>query len=833
LAVLGSALAIGAIHVVSTLILAGFILVLFVVGLATRTVGSRLPAPAVVAAALGAFSLVQSLPLPAALLQHLAPANVELWRGTYELLGRASPRWLPLSLDPGASLLEGLKWLTYAAAFALATTVARRRGGQVAALIVWGSALITAGVTLLHRLAGADAVFGWYAPVGEFSRSSLGPLLNANNLAGYLNLGVFCGIGLLLAPNPLVPRWAAGLGAAPLIGVAVETGSRGGLVSLALGLVLVAAVLGGSRSLLLRSHVEKRRMILAVVGVAGFGLTLAILSSSHRLASNVADKSLSKLAMAGWVRPLVEDYSWLGVGRGAFESAFQSYRIGKNNLIYSHPENIVVQWVAEWGIPVGLAGLFALAWLLRPRRLGVSRSALALGVFAALVVVFVQNLVDLGLEIPAVALAVVVAVGGCYGAARSESTEPMGRRAPKLGWWLAGLAGVALVAAIWVSPTPVGAERREQELSEKSLTAADSKSVSAFRAGLARAMLAHPAEPYFPRLGGLVAFRAHDQPPLPWIDRALTLGLTSGRTHYLLASVLASWQKNAQALMELRFAVTYDPELTGPVATAALKLSSEATMLERAAPSGEAGVGVLLAMANKLRDEPERQKLRFALLRYAVERATTKSDAHAELGRALYSELERGEQSPICAGALRADCLRDAQTEARTLQTLAPLDARGPELAARVLLLNGDAAGAERLLASACPKANNRRSCLLLWLKAAAATQSAKQMDTAARAILASGCGVSEDCAKLETEIGDVFMEQAAYGQALAHYKRAAREDPSSPLWLKLANAAERAGELPTAVEALTRVELKKRDPKLRRRIDELRLRALAPTAGP
>jgi tetratricopeptide (TPR) repeat protein len=238
-------------------------------------------------------------------------------------------------------------------------------------------------------------------------------------------------------------------------------------------------------------------------------------------------------------------------------------------------------------------------------------------------------------------------------------------------------------------------------------------------------------------------------------------------------------------------------------------------------------------MANKLRDEPERQKLRFALLRYAVERATTKSDAHAELGRALYSELERGEQSPICAGALRADCLRDAQTEARTLQTLAPLDARGPELAARVLLLNGDAAGAERLLASACPKANNRRSCLLLWLKAAAATQSAKQMDTAARAILASGCGVSEDCAKLETEIGDVFMEQAAYGQALAHYKRAAREDPSSPLWLKLANAAERAGELPTAVEALTRVELKKRDPKLRRRIDELRLRALAPTAGP
>ena len=69
---------------------------------------------------------------------------------------------------------------------------------------------------MAHRLVGASSVFGVYAPVGEFAPEKLGPLLNPNNLAGYMNVAVFCGFGLIVMRRPPLPclpmlryRWSA------------------------------------------------------------------------------------------------------------------------------------------------------------------------------------------------------------------------------------------------------------------------------------------------------------------------------------------------------------------------------------------------------------------------------------------------------------------------------------------------------------------------------------------------------------------------------------------------------------------------------------------------
>ena len=39
-----------------------------------------------------------------------------------------------------------------------------------------------------------------------------------------------------------------------------------------------------------------------------------------------------------WVKPMVRDFPWFGVGRGSFESVFPAYRTASGNVSFSHAE---------------------------------------------------------------------------------------------------------------------------------------------------------------------------------------------------------------------------------------------------------------------------------------------------------------------------------------------------------------------------------------------------------------------------------------------------------------------------------------------------------------
>src|SRR5262249_31967167 len=157
--------------------------------------GLVLPLPTLVFAALAWFTLMQTIPMPMRWLQAIAPANADVWERCLLPLGEAAPRWAPISLDPGASLVEVLKWTTYAAAFATASAVAARHGAAWGVLAVFGAAVAAAFTTLGHGLIGATKVYGLYQPTFPALAWHVGPLLNPNNLAGYLNLGALSGLG--------------------------------------------------------------------------------------------------------------------------------------------------------------------------------------------------------------------------------------------------------------------------------------------------------------------------------------------------------------------------------------------------------------------------------------------------------------------------------------------------------------------------------------------------------------------------------------------------------------------------------------------------------------
>ncbi|HEY5374119.1 MAG TPA: O-antigen ligase family protein, partial [Polyangiaceae bacterium] len=486
----------------------------------------RIPAPAIVLAALGVYSLVQTVPLPVSVLHRLSPGAADTWQRSLLPFGERVARG-SVSLDPGASSVEAAKWLSYAIAFSLAAAFGRRRGKAPAIALVFGSALTVALATLAHGLVGASRVFGIYQPQLGTSSEHVGPILNPNCLAGYLTLGALCGFGFIVSSKNHSLRWLWAMGTAVVIGVDVLSGSRGGVLTLVAGLAVVAFLAyrtyhrRGSR----RLHWYDWAGSCAAVLAAGAFSLLGIKDSWFEL----SDKDVSKLKMARWVEPMVRDFPLFGVGRGAFESTFPIYKPIAGNQVFTHPENILAQWVSEWGIVASALGLGFLLWQLRPRRLGFGRSELASAALVGVGAVVAQNFVDFGLELFAPMLAVTTVLGACWG--QHAAKPPAQPNSKSLG----GLALLALtVLSIGLSlvrgRSPVSLERAALSREYGELKAPSTSSARPLWARLRLAMERHPAEPFFPRLGAVLALRLGNVEPLPWIERALEQGPVDSRT---------------------------------------------------------------------------------------------------------------------------------------------------------------------------------------------------------------------------------------------------------------------------------------------------------------
>jgi hypothetical protein len=358
------------------------------------------------------------------------------------------------------------------------------------------------------------------------------------------------------------------------------------------------------------------RALAPVVG----GVLLAIaVGSAKNLNSLTAIDIERKVAAWKWSRALLADYPWFGVGRGAFETAMPPYRgpLERDwSGTFSHAENFVVQWVVDWGLVVGgttvlVVGWYGL-WTWLKSRGRPHAFALLTGVLALLL----QNLVDLGLEVPALAvLAVVAFVAG----SPSTRLRPPHERSLKRS---AVLVACAPLAAAWLlaaafSRFPVTQERSTLSAEYEALDVRRPGARQAYRERLRAAMLRHPGEPYFPLLGALVAYRAGDQNPLPWIGRALERAPVSGPVHLALGEIVARQGSLAQAMLHFRRAAEYDGTLLAAAGRRAALRAPSVELLMQAVPDGQRGEDMLLAACAAA---PTRS-VRLECLRRGVQRA--------------------------------------------------------------------------------------------------------------------------------------------------------------------------------------------------------------------
>jgi tetratricopeptide (TPR) repeat protein len=678
-----------------------------------------------------------------------------------------------------------LKGVFYLLTLLAALRIARSKDGVTflsGTVVV--TALLLAAAALLHPAFGLHKVFGIYTPQSPIHDRHIAPLLNANNLAGYLNVALCLSLAPTLSREPRLPRSVTGAAAVVLIATQVWVASRGGIIAMLLGVLLVTAIWWRTRT--------ARRFGLTPILIAFVTLAAAVLlvvASSNGISGELLDPGTSKLNIARQALRIVHATPWFGCGRGAFESVFPAFRTTGGYYTYSYPENVLVQWLSEWGIPVGTFGLVVGLVALRPNAV-LARSTTAGGAWAALIALGIQNLADLGTEIPGLVVAGVVCaaivVGGTAGDLPRSRIHRWANSPQRVAWSACVMAIVGIV--IGASAAPTALHDDEKRLANAALAG---RASAAEMRGLARAaMLRHPAEPYIPFIVGLRASDSTDDNPLPWLEAALERAAIYGQAHLVLGRVFAR-NFPSQARLEFRLAIEQGMDLLPYVLADAMHLVGEYDDAMQIVPPGPDGAKVLQQVipdipaslpATRVRLDAQYSSLDPSARAPKIDAATNAVD-----------DIEANTRAEWCDDGEFAGCVGLALTLTERVRTDEPDRCTGYVLLARIRMADSRVSDGLAELQEAADHVTDRVSCLeqLVTLSRRAGDES--RAEAALDRLLGAGCGDKAECAE---NASWAARDEEAHGnlrKALALYRRAYDRAPSDNLLEQIAALASRA----------------------------------------
>ncbi len=541
-----------------------------------------------------AWTLIQSTPLPCRLVRAISPRAAEAADAAASLLDE--PAVCTISLDPGASrtyLVIGAAILAAWLAGWLAATAGRRREVYLACAV---AVLVLACVTFLHLVLGMEKVYGTYSP--RFARPALlAPLLNDNHLGGFLAFGVpilfVIGLDSKRDRGRRLWWWVS---AAFVASLTLMSLSRGAIAVL-LGAIVLLPIALYQRRKRRGGQLGVARSVLGLGVVLAFGAALGGYAAGTQILGQLGREDTSKLDLVGKAMAFAANAPLVGYGRGALSSVFvsQAGTLGR----YTHAEDFVAQWVADWGLVVALALIALLGRaLLRAFR---STRALDLGVAVALLALTVHNLVDFSFEMVGVAIVPAAAFGALTAPDPNEDEQVESRRfsVPRV----TGMAcAVCVLLAIY--PGAFVAHLSTQSLQDRLVHLSRSHS-SEFASLLKEAVRLHPTEPAFPLLAGNEA-RVRDSPEaLKWLNRAMELAPGWAAPHVETAYWLLDHHRGDQALLEIRAAASLDPASTEPIVCELMQRGMSADSVLRAAPRGDNRQSFLLDAGECLEEVDE------------------------------------------------------------------------------------------------------------------------------------------------------------------------------------------------------------------------------------
>jgi putative inorganic carbon (HCO3(-)) transporter len=375
-------------------------------------------------ALLGAWILYNALhivPLPIGLVAALSPESARM-QGLTDAAGIARQS-MTLSVDAHASKEALLKGLAYTCVFFLVVALcnSRSRVAMLARILVSAAVLHSIYAVILHLENAQGEFFGTMFYHGD---SASGTYPNRNHFAGYLEMTLAIGIGMLIAGLSdrtsdswkrffshlidwiLSPKMVLRLALCVLVIALTTTHSRMGNTAFFASL-LVTGMLG----IALSRHATRNTIILLVSLVA---IDLFIVGSwfgVEKLARRMEQTTMTDVQVreepAAHAIPLIKDYVGFGSGPGTFYVTFPRYRPATVVNFYDYAHNEYVQFASESGI-IGLGLLGTLVVL----TLGVAlkahlqrRDPLMRGMSFACVMgvisILIHSWVDFNLQIPA------------------------------------------------------------------------------------------------------------------------------------------------------------------------------------------------------------------------------------------------------------------------------------------------------------------------------------------------------------------------------------------------------------------------------------------------
>lgn len=377
---------------------------------------------------------VQLCPLPASWVAVLSPAAARAYAGA----GVPADAWLSITVGRYDTEVFFVKSLAYVIAFMLTLALCHTR----ARLRMLASVLIASGVlqavfaSFAHLTQSSYEIFN---TAMRHSDTAIGTFVNRNHLAGYLEMTLAMGLGMMIATLRggsargwrqrlrdwlewlISPRILLRLMLVIMVIALVMTRSRMGNAAF-----FSSMLASGVLALALSRHATRSMVILIVslividVFIVGtwFGMENLVKRYEHTTIARdekpTGDSLEERVEPGLYALAIFKDYPVFGSGGGTFYTVFPAYRPKEIGAYFNHTHNDYVQLAGETGlIGTGMLGLLVLWTLFVALRTQYQRRdamcrGVAFGVTMAIIALMIHSWVDFNLQIPANAFTFVV-----------------------------------------------------------------------------------------------------------------------------------------------------------------------------------------------------------------------------------------------------------------------------------------------------------------------------------------------------------------------------------------------------------------------------------------
>lgn len=362
---------------------------------------------------------IQAWPLPLSLLEALSPNAFAIHAPLTD--------YPSLSLNPQATQEAAINTLCYALIFCLTLQLvtSRQRLKQLMLVIIF-SGLFQAAYGSLMSLSGLE--YGFFHQKYTYLGVATGTFINRNHLAGYLEMSLALGIGLLL--GELVTHHAVNwrdsvrrllrtlLGRKVLVRLAlaimviglVLTHSRMGNSAFFISLTATGLLYLLARKLMSGTSISRNSIIffasLLVIDMLIVGNFFGVEAVVERLQGTSANTE-QRVDVTQNSLAIIRDYPLTGIGAGSYYSVYPQYSSSAIRTHYDHAHNDYVEFTAELGLigMVLLALIVVLAFKAAVTALFKRRDKLMQGVAFAgtmgITAIMIHSAVDFNLQIPA------------------------------------------------------------------------------------------------------------------------------------------------------------------------------------------------------------------------------------------------------------------------------------------------------------------------------------------------------------------------------------------------------------------------------------------------